>query len=285
MAHDSACEGGYDYEFVEDPPDRLICTICRCPCRESLISACCGQAFCKCCFNRCKSTTTVSQACPTCREDQFIANPQPEADRSIKELKVYCPNKNDGCEWIGKLSSIVNHKPNQKCERCDKCYVIVHYSDMHLNCPCHCPHCNVTASREKISSEHKEKCHKFPMSCPNNCGQENIARDDMDEHRKACPLEMIECEYCEDRITRNEVKKHNDGNMNKHIQLAVENSLNQRASHISLCPIIIVVIIAIAIAIFVQPHYFTTNQSYQDYFTKLLDRINDGDITEIDNKM
>ena len=155
----------------------------------------------------------VDKVCPIYRKDPFIAYPQLEADRSIKELKVYCPNMKDGCEWIGELSKIVDHKPGQKCERCDKCQVIVHYSDMHLNCPCHCPHCNVTASREKISSEHKEKCHKFPMSCPNNCGQENIARDDIDEHRKACPLEMIECEYCEDRITRNEVKKHNKKNI------------------------------------------------------------------------
>ena len=122
MAHNFVSyEGGYDYDFVEDPLDRLVCKICHCPCREALISECCGQGFCKCCFDKVKSATGVcSQACPTCRTDPFIANPQPEADRRIKELKVYCPNMKDGCEWIGELSIIVNHKANQKCERCDK---------------------------------------------------------------------------------------------------------------------------------------------------------------------
>ena len=86
-----------------------MCNICHLPCRDSLISACCGQGFCKGCFDRCKSATTISQACPICCIDPFIANPQPEADHKIKkELKVWCPNKKDGCNWIGVLLTI-NH--------------------------------------------------------------------------------------------------------------------------------------------------------------------------------
>ena len=139
---------------------------------------------------------------------------------------------------------------------------------MHLNCPCHCPHCNVTASREKISSEHKEKCHKFPISCPNNCGQENIARDDVDEHRKACPLEMVECEYCEDRITRNEVKKHNEKNIIKHNQLSCEKAFRNAvtkaeqvdhnilsSSHLLIA--ILFLILAMQTALLLQSYYNT----------------------------
>ena len=118
-------------------------------------------------------------------------------DRRNKVRKVYYPNVKDELGSIGKLASIVGHKPLQNCERCDKCDDIIHYSDIHLptNCPYYCPHCDTTADREVISSEHKEKCNKCPLRCPNNCGQDDILRESMDDHKKVCPSEMIQCEY------------------------------------------------------------------------------------------
>ena len=222
MAFNSAAdhEGGYDYDFVESPPDRLVCKICQFPCREAQLTVCCGHAFCKCCLSKLRSSST-GKACPTCRKEPFDAYVQLEADRKIKALKVYCPNKKDGCGWTGELANIVNN-PLQSCERCDKCDDIIHYSDVHLptNCPCYCPHCDTTADREVINSEHKEKCNKFPLRCPNNCGQD-IPRDSMDGHKKVCPLEMVQCEYqCGARIVRNEVEKHNQEKLSEHIQLA-----------------------------------------------------------------
>ena len=159
-----------------------------------------------------------------CRKESFNAFAQREADRQIKALKVYCPNMKDGCGWTGELASIVGHKPHQKCRRCDKCNDIIHYSDTssHLptNCPCYCPHCDVTTDREVISSEHKEKCHRFPLRCPNNCGQNNIPRDNMNNHKKVCPLEMVLCKYqCGARIVRNAVEKHNQEKLKEHIEL------------------------------------------------------------------
>ena len=75
--------------------------------------------------------------------------------------------------------------------------------------------------------------------------------------------------------------------MNKHVELLCEKTIEKtkEASHISVYHAIIVVIIAVTIATFIQLHYFTTDRTDQDYFAKLFDRINDGDITEIDNKM
>ena len=229
MAHystvDGEVEGGYDYDFVDSPPDRLICNICQSPCRETHGTECCGHVFCKCCLTRFRSSTAVSQTCPMCREESFKTFAHREADRKIKELKVRCPNKKDGCGWTGELVNIVGHKPSQKCKRCDKCDNIIHYSDMarHLptNCPCYCPHCGTTADREVICSEHKEKCHRFPIRCPNTCGKNNIPRDNMDDHIKVCPLEMIQCKYqCGARIARKEVEKHNQKEITEHIQLA-----------------------------------------------------------------
>ena len=44
-------EGGYDYDFVEPPPEELLCKICQLPCREAQSSE--GHVYCK----RCISTT------------------------------------------------------------------------------------------------------------------------------------------------------------------------------------------------------------------------------------
>ena len=272
MAHESAVEGGYDYDFVDSPPDRLVCKICQSPCHQAQLTECCGHVFCKCCLNKFRSSTVlidVSQACPMCREESFNAFAQREADREIKALKVYCPNKKDGCGWTGELASIVGHdKVPQKCKRCDKC---IHYSDIHLptDCPCYCPHCDITADSEVINSEHKEKCHKFPVTCPNYCGLDNIPRDTMDDHKKVCPLEVIQCEYhCGARISHDEMEKHNQEKVTEHIKFTrkVLSELEAKqvghtisgilASHVKSHLIaVLVVIIAIQSALLFQLYY------------------------------
>ena len=99
------------------------------------------------------------------------------------------------------------------------------------------------------------------------------------------PANALPCSPLADPMKfRNKLDKHNLRNMIDHIRLSCEKAFENvftNRTHISLY---LFVIIAVAIAIFLQSHYFTTNQSYQDYFTKLLDRINGGDITEIDDK-
>ena len=105
-------------------------------------------------------------------------------DRDVKALKVYCPNKKDGCGWIGEIARVDDHVKG--CEiSCSKCKQLVYFSTMrsHLDteCPCYCPYCDITAEREVISSEHKEKCHKFPITCPNNIGVDNSPQDKFDK--------------------------------------------------------------------------------------------------------
>ena len=212
---------GYNYNFVVDNlPDRLLCQICQLPCRDPQRSVSCVHVFCKSELN----TTMYPNediSCPKCHQPGFNTFPDKALEREIKELKIYCPNKKDGCGWTGELSRVDNHL--NECEiTCRKCKQIVYFTTMsrHLDkdCPCYCPYCDSTADREVISSKHKEKCHKFPLTCPNNCGVDNIPQGDMDEHKKVCPLEMIQCEYgCGAMITRNDVAKHNMDNISLHI--------------------------------------------------------------------
>ena len=174
----------------------------------------------------------VKHTCPVCRTDNFVSFPQHQADREIKELKIYCPNNASGCEWIGELNDIHKHIKDGKCcdVKCDKCDKILPStgvkSHLDTDCPCYCPYCDVTAKGEVISSEHKEKCHKFPLPCPNDCGLDNIPQDNMDEHKKECPLEIIQCDVgCGTLMPRKDQKKHNSETFYKffHLLLAHRN--------------------------------------------------------------
>ena len=40
-------EAGYDYYYVEPPPQRLLCKICKLPCREAQVSE--DPVYCKFC--------------------------------------------------------------------------------------------------------------------------------------------------------------------------------------------------------------------------------------------
>ena len=106
-------------------------------------------------------------------------------DRDVESLKIYCPNKNrNGCGWTGEIARVDDHLRGCKIS-CSKCKQIVYFSTMksHLDteCPCYCPYCDITAEREVISSEHKERCHKFPLTCPNNIGVDNVPCDKFDK--------------------------------------------------------------------------------------------------------
>ena len=190
-----AIEGGYNYNFVNPPPDRLLCNICQFPCRKAQQTRECSHLFCKSCINNwLMSFCTQSHACPVCQKEPFTIFHELKDDHEIKTLQVYCPNKSDGCAWTGELGSITGHKLSQKCTPCDKCNAIIHYTDIinHLGtCPCYCLYCDITADRKVIRIEHKEKYHKFLLTCFNKYGQDRIPQDNTDEHKKVCP-EMTE---------------------------------------------------------------------------------------------
>ena len=217
---------------MDSPPERLMCKICLSPCREAQQSECCGHIYCKDDIDQLKATTALqSITCPVCCAEDFVTYPNLEIDREIQQLMVYCPDKEaGGCDWVGNLKDVDKHYSyGRECEtECEKCNTIVKHkllrSHLDTECPCYCPYCDITAEREVISSEHKEKCHKFPLTCPNNCGQDNIPRDDMDEHKKVCPLEVIQCEFhdigCEAKIPREDEDNHAKDNVTTHLQLA-----------------------------------------------------------------
>ena len=226
--------GGYDYDLVSNPPDRLTCKICHLPSRFPYLSVCCGHIFCKPCLDNVKTTSTISNACPVCRDEEFVTFPNKAVDREVKELQIYCTNKEKGCEWRGELNNIGNHLGECQFEEV-KCYkecgkiIQQQYLTSHVETECprrevNCQHCHDTGEHQFIEGQHKEECPKLPLPCPNKCEVVSILREDMEAHRKECPLEMIECEYysvgCKRaKICRKDFEKHDSDNMKEHLMM------------------------------------------------------------------
>ena len=197
---------------------------------------CCGHLFCKSCLDSVKKAALTSNVCPICRDEEFVTYPQKQANREIKELHVYCTNKEKGCEWQGELNGINNHLGNSdgcqfeevncsnECEKMiERRYLTSH---VETECPCrdtNCQYCHDTGEHQFIEGQHKEECPKLPLPCPNKCEVGSVPREDMEAHRKECPLEMIQCEYhnvgCEVSMVREDMEKHNNQTVKEHLQL------------------------------------------------------------------
>jgi len=226
--------GGYDYKFTDVPLDRLLCNICQFISRDPHLSVCCGQVFCKSCLDGTRRASTINDSCPVCRDKEFVTFPNKQADREIRSLHVMCTNKERGCEWEGELNDINNHLGNSdgcqfedvKCSNeCGKMlqrqYLISH---VETECPCRkvdCQYCHITGGLFYIKNKHMEQCPKLPIPCPNMCERGTLLREDMEAHRKECPLEMVQCEYhnvgCEERIMRKRKGNHEEERMKEHL--------------------------------------------------------------------
>ena len=90
--------GGYEYKFVDTTPDRYVCNICHLPSRDPYLTTCCGHVFCKSCLDNIKKAATVTNACPICRDEEFVTFPNKQLDREVKSLHVMCTNKDRGCD-------------------------------------------------------------------------------------------------------------------------------------------------------------------------------------------
>ncbi|XP_065900848.1 TNF receptor-associated factor 4-like [Dysidea avara] len=229
----SSTSGGYENKFVNVPPDTLVCKLCIHPCRDPYLSGCCGHNFCKSCLDIAMRTDTT---CPFCRINVFTTFPNKLSDREIRSLHVMCTNKESGCEWQGELNDINNHLGNSdgcqfedvKCSNeCGK-ELQRQYLTSHVETECpyrkvDCQYCHITGEHQFMEGEHKEQCPKLPLPCPNKCEVGSVPREDMEAHRKECPLEIVQCEYqnvgCEEWMIHKRKREHDQEKMEEHLSL------------------------------------------------------------------
>ena len=212
---------GYSYHecLVEQLPDRLECKICRHSlCRNTRLSQCCGHVYCTSCLEMWMSSGNWDRACPMCRKEGLETIVHHEANRIINQLLVRCPCREigRGCKWSGKLCDLDNHVKECKVE-CERCGVELNYYLMFEH------KATISYACKNCHSKEHCNCHTITIACPNICGVDNIPQGDINEHKRMCLLEMIQCAHdkCEEQIAQKDIEQHNNDKGIQHLQVMV----------------------------------------------------------------
>ena len=153
-------QGGFECVFVEEPPKQVQteCAICLCVLKDPYLVDCCCNSFCQSCI---KPIQDDDKPCPLCSMKFTTCIPEKRLQRTLNEMKVYCPQKELGCEWIGELISLPQH----------------------LN--------TANESKQLVG------CSFAVIECT-FCG-DDIQRKDLEEHKThKCPQRPYSCDYCND---------------------------------------------------------------------------------------
>jgi len=224
-------QGGYEYDFVDVPPDRMMCKICQYPCRDAHLTNCCGAHFCASCLKQTRKGSAVNKSCPMCRVEKFKVFPNKQLDREIKGLMVRCSNRKTGCVWQGEMNGFTKHVDDE-CQFVDVdcpsgCVAKLKRQCVqdHLanDCPCYCKYCDTSGHSDWIALRHKEHCNMYPIPCPNRCEVGVTRSVGIEAHRKVCPLEVVQCEYhdvgCDIKLVRKDLEGHIRDRMAEHLNL------------------------------------------------------------------
>ena len=233
MAENIDGQKRYECDFVETLPKYLECSICLNVLREPKLNLndCCGQHFCQACIQR---IIDDNKPCPLCNEANFTVILDKKTQRKILELLVKCRRHQSGCEWVGELKSLEEHRgvceyvevdcPNSCGEKIQRRLRSYH---LESECPKRhfvCTYCGHESTHGDITTEHWPTCEQFPISCKNLCGAQNIPRSKEEAHRlEDCPLHEVECKYkyvgCEEKVKRKDIDAHMEMEMKKHLEL------------------------------------------------------------------
>ena len=102
------------------------------------------------------------------------------------------------------------------------------YIDEHMKFTCRlrkekCLYCSLESTHDHIQGFHFEVCPKYPVSCPNYCGAQNVTRSTVSAHRNECPLEQVECGYnqfgCTVVLPRKDIAEHLKTSVETHLQM------------------------------------------------------------------
>ena len=189
-----------EYDFVEELSQDYLCPVTLELLRDPQQTTCCGHHL------SLEAATRLQQGgkpCPMCNEPNLATMPDKFYKRKVNELKVHCPNKGSGCEWVGELGSV----------------------DQHVNScpkrPCQCDFCGFKGTYEVVTNDHSPVCVKYPEPCPNQCEIGTVPHSDLEKHLTQCPLQLVECEFaqagCHERIPRQDLPRHMEEGAQRHL--------------------------------------------------------------------
>lgn len=250
---------GFDCEFIERPKELQIdCPICLHILREPYQATCCGYIYCRSCIERVR---VASKPCPTCNNTDFSIFPDKRLHKSLYGFKVWCSERDKGCNWSGELRELTAHLNSEPiyerrlfgCDyvkvECSLCGSFVqrvtlksHESQKCDHRPYVCEFCTEYKSTYiDVTKNHQDKCLFQPIPCPNKCGKE-VQRQHVDNHRKnECelrPPDKIPCEFsfagCSEMVPPDNMQEHLDESVRNHLSLVSTSHLNMRERLIEL---------------------------------------------------
>lgn len=219
-------------QFEDKLPDRYACPLCKHVLKDPLQTSC-GHRFCSRCL---KASVSLEGLCPLDGENVNPSFQDISCQREINQLICFCNNHDVGCKWKGKLQNLLEHLtkcdfrkvhcPNPGCNiqlLAQDLQEHIEKTCLHKKIPCQWCKVLITQAEQK---DHEKTCTKFPLSCPEGCGEVNIPRELMDDHiQNHCPLAQIVCPYsisgCSFKGPRNIVQEHCSEQTKEHLDLTV----------------------------------------------------------------
>ena len=99
-----------EIEFVEKPPQDIFCPVTTTPLLVPHLTSCCGQYLSEEAADRIKCD---GGACPLCNMPSWSTLLNRHFQRTVHELRVFCPHRIRGCRWQGELEAL--HRHEQSC--------------------------------------------------------------------------------------------------------------------------------------------------------------------------
>ena len=171
--------------------------------------------------------------------------PDKSALLEILALEIYCLQRSEGCQWVGKISAVCEHEkdcPFVKVECLNKslgCNVKLLKFQLakHVEKECsfrttECLYCSEKFALASLS-KHYENCLNYPVSCSYECGLKDVRKEDLREHEKTCPYRIEPCNFssigCSIKLPRQLLKNHLEVAQADHLLLSKKQSDDTRA--------------------------------------------------------
>ena len=180
-----------DFDFVEWPSQEFFCPVLLELLWQPQQTSCCGNHL---SLEAVTRLQREEKPCPMCNRARWSAVLDKYHSRRVRELRVRCTHKANGCEWVGDVSELKRHV--------DSC----------VKRPWECKYCALKCTYGEGEEKHWLTCPSFPEPCPNSCEVGSVERCNMEQHRKVCSLEQVACEMkefgCSVVVPRKELASH-----------------------------------------------------------------------------
>jgi len=241
-----------------------ICVLCKGIYYDPICVAKWGHVFCYSCiiaylqFNKCcpiekEKITEDNIESIEIQGNRIEAKNQQEIHQSdlisvdmihtfLNKQLVFCKNRNDECNWIGKLYELKIHLENS-CEKqilncsnqnCNEKFYRENLQNHLVSCKWKIIFCQFCSEKFPLKDLdlHYQKCEEYPLKCEIDC-ESIVVRKKMKEHiNQECINGIVDCDYlsfgCKEKFRRRDREDHLRSNVAEHVELLSKNALENR---------------------------------------------------------